>query len=338
MSDQPGVGPDDVSRHWAAMTSSDGEGAVSNALEARDRGVPLQEIMIGLVVTAQMRVGELWAGNEWTVAQEHEATEVSESVVRRLFDDLTEPEDGPLHLVACAEREWHALPALVVAVTLRAAGRRVDYLGAGPTRFDLMDRIQASRPRAVLLSTSLTSALPRLRREIEAVRSTGTPVIVGGRALDDEGRRAAGLGATATGPAATDVLRLLDDLPERVAPAPALTHPGAREAEAIAADSDEIARDVLRATDLDLGLSGGGETTLPPDDWRVVLATFVPHVIDSLVGALLTDDPSVATETRTWLGNVLRRRQADPDTVAALDRALAGRLREYPQAVRLLGG
>lgn len=64
----------------------------------------------------------------------------------------------------------------------------------------------------------------------------------------------------------------------------------------------------------------------------------MPHVVDSLVGALLTEDPTVVTETRAWLGDVLTRRGGDRVSLDALQQALADRLRECPQALRMLRG
>ena len=49
----------------------------------------------------------------------------------------------------------------------------------------------------MLLSSSLSTFLPLARRQVEAVRETGTPVVVGGSAFDSEGRRARVIGATA---------------------------------------------------------------------------------------------------------------------------------------------
>ena len=92
----------------------------------------------------------------------------------------------------------------------------------------------------------------------------------------------------------------------------------------------------MAATDHALGLSGGGEAAVSPDDWRVVLATFVPHVVDCLAGALLVEDAGVMSEARTWLGDVLDRRGGDPRALEALEHALVRRLREYPEALRLL--
>jgi len=331
-----GLEQHELAAYWAAVESADERAALDLATSVRDRGVPLEDVLRELVVAAQLRVGELWADNTWSVAREHAATAVGEVVVRGLAADLPESDTGPKLIVACVEREWHALPALVVATTLRARGRRVEYLGASASRDQLIGRILDVGPRAVLLSASLTSSLPRVRRQIEAVRGTGTPVVVGGRAFDTAGLRAQRLGATAYAATPQAALDLLTTLPAHVPSAPGLRHLGAAEARAILSESDTVTRDVIASTDVVLGLSGGGETAVSPDDWRVVLANFVPHVVDSLAGSLLTEDPRVMAETRAWLGDVLARRGADPAALPALDEALALRLRDYPETIRML--
>ena len=203
----------DVAGYWSAVSAGDGRSALAVALAARDRGVRLEDVLTGLVLAAQLRVGELWAGNEWSVAGEHAATAVSEVVVRRLNEDLPDPATGPLYLVACVEREWHALPALVVATGLKSAGLRTLYLGASASRDELVGRILDTGPRLVMLSASLTSSLPRVRRQIEAVRGTGTPVLVGGSAFDAGGVRARRLGATAYAADVAAAIAQLDTLP-----------------------------------------------------------------------------------------------------------------------------
>lgn len=332
MSVAAGLERHERSAYWAAVESADERAALALAASVRDRGVPLEEVLQQLVVAAQLRVGELWADNTWSVAREHAATAVGEAVVRGLAADLPDADTGPMLLVACVEREWHALPALVVATTLRARGRRVEYLGASASRDQLIGRILDTGPRAVLLSASLTSSLPRVRRQIEAVRGTGTPVVVGGRAFDPAGLRAQRLGATAY--AATPQAALDLNLPAHVPSAPGLRHLGAAEARAILSECDTVARDVIASTGLALGLD---DLVASPDDWRAVLAGFVPHLVDSLAGSLLTEDPLVLSETRTWLGDVLARRHADPAALPALDEALALRLRDYPETIRMLG-
>lgn len=332
-----GIDAGDVEAYWSAVDAGDERAAHAVVADVRRRGASPTDVFRALVIPAQERVGERWAANDWTVAHEHAATAISEAVVLRVAAEIPPPRGAgrPL-LVACVEREWHALPALVVAHTLRADGHDVEYLGANVSPETVVGRIIDAGPRAVLVSASLSSSLPRVRRLIEAVTGTGTPVVVGGHAFDASGVRAARLGASAYAGDVAGLDRLLSALPGHVPPAAPLRHPGAVEALAILAEIDEIGRDVVRGSEADLGEAGVPDA-MAPDDWRVVLSTYVPHVVGCVAGGLLAEDPSVPGEARTWLADVLALRGGDPRAVDALWQALAARLREYPEAVRLLG-
>lgn len=328
--------PDDLATYWEAVLASDEQTALAVATGLLDRGIPLATVLSELVVATQVRVGLAWATNTCSIALEHQITAVSEAVVRRLGETIADPSGGDLVLVGCVEREWHALPALVVTQTLRSWGQAADFLGPSTSRDQLVSRILDKGPRAVLLSASLSSSLPRVRRQIEAVRGTGTTVIVGGAAFDTAGVRAQRLGANGFAATPAEALALLETLPRHVSAAPPLRHPGAIEARTLAANGEVMGRAVLAATDTALGLAGGGEAAVAPDDWRVVLATFVPHIIDSVVGALLTEDGSIMADSRAWLAEVLVARGGDPAAPEALWGSLRDLLHGYPEALALL--
>lgn len=329
------VREDEFLAYWEALSAADAPAAYDVFSGAVARGVPLQGALDKLVAAAQLKVGDLWACNEWTVAQEHRVTAVTEEVLERVSLDLPARADGPTVVVACVEREWHAMASLILTVTLRAAGVRVDYLGANVRPADIAARIVAVRPRAVLLSASLNSSLARVRPMVELCRELGTPVVLGGTAFDAAGVRADRLGATSHARTAAEAIELIDRAPESVAPLGPLDHPGVAEAAALQERADELARLVLSTAGLHLGMDAGA-AAVRPDDWRVVLATFVPHVLDCLVGALLTEDPTVMTETRVWLDDVLSLRDADPRCGAEIWEALRWHLRDQPLSLALL--
>lgn len=327
------VHPDEYERYWAAVSGSDLEAAAAVAEAAFGRTASVETVLEGLVVESQRRVGALWAHGGWTVADEHAATAINEVVAHRLGLHLPVPPDGPLVLVACVEREWHALPALVVTLVLRGHGWRAELVGANTSRDELVQRILDHGPRAVLLSASLASSLARARRQVEAVRGTGTPVVVGGGAFDASGRRATAIGATAHAAAPAAAAPLLESLPHHVPPVPPLRIPGAREALDLQARAPDLVRRVMLTTFDALDLPPEEHA---PDLWSGVLAGFLPHVVDAVVGALLTDDATVVTQTRAWLEEVLGARRADPRALATLWQALGHELRDHPEAARLL--
>lgn len=337
----------EVADYWDAVRAHDAAAAVEVLRGARDRGVAAHEYLDLLVVAAQRRTGELWATGAWTVAHEHAVTAVNEAAVRTLLADAdaavptprTVPRDRaprrPAYLLACAEREWHALPALVLAAALRAQGTDVVPLGPDVSPGTLVARVIDDGPRAVLISAALSSSLPRLRRQVEAVRATGTPVVVGGRAFAPDGRHAAAVGANAWAAGPLDLPQVLATLPRHTGPPEPLRHPGALEAAALLIERDAVVADLL------------DHLQLPPpaphardlerrQPWEEVVSDFAPHVVDALCAALLCDDHALLVGTVDWLREVLAPRSAPLGTVERLVARLGERLREHPDAVAAL--
>ncbi|HEY1135053.1 MAG TPA: cobalamin-dependent protein [Nocardioides sp.] len=311
--------------YWERVAANDAPGARALVEAALDNGVLLPHVLGGLVGDAQRRVGDLWAADEWTVAREHAATAVNEQVVHHLRGRSPRPaaRDQPL-LVVCAEREWHALPALLLTACLEHEGHAVAYLGADVSTTALQTAIADHEPRAALVSASLSSSLVFVRRHVEAATASGVPVVVGGAAFDDDGLRARRLGATAHAGESAAVAEVLATLPRRVPAVPPLRSEAAREAyalhAAIGAHTDIVTGRVSR--------SGGAATAAVLDQ--------VPHVLGSLAAALLTDDDGIVAETRTWLYAVAAARGCSPETLAAVWSEIAAQVGDYPCGARML--
>lgn len=320
-------------RYFDAVSKGNRPEALEVVRRLQDSGWSTLDVMNGVIAPAQTRVGDLWASDAWSVAQEHAATAVSEAVLNVLGAQIPPPRDpvAPV-VVSCVEQEWHALPALMVAEHLRAAGLAVSYLGANASAEHLVRHVHELAPRAVALSCSLSASLPRVRRQVEAVRATGTPVVVGGAAFDAEGRRAAVLGATsfaATGALAAEALR---HLPTAVSPAPGLEHDGAEEGLTVHADREEITarlRSRAAARHQDQASAPG---------WRSALFDHLPHLVGAVAGALVTDDPTVLEDAVDWLDEVMRHRHAPDHITEEILGDLREAMREHPFATRLLSG
>ncbi len=325
-----------VDQYLAAVSVGDRAGALELVHRLQRDGAGPLEVMNDVVAPAQKRVGELWATDAWSVAQEHAATAVSEAVLGLLGAQIPAPRDttAPV-VVTCVEQEWHALPALLVAEHLRSYGLPVSYLGANASAEHLVRHVHEVAPRAVALSCSLSASLPRVRRQVEAVRATGTPVVVGGAAFDAAGQRARTVGASACAADGAGAVTAVTSLPRAVGPAEPLTHEGAEEGLAIHADREELTA----------RLRDRVATARPADGlrdvltgWQPALLDHLPHLVGSLAGALVVDDPTVVSEAVQWLGEVMAHRDAPDDVVTVVVAELGAVVREHPTAARLVSG
>ncbi len=331
--------PDEVGRYLTALARGDRAGALGQVRALRSDGHSVQQLARHVLAPAQRRVGELWVADAWSVAQEHAATAISEAVlttltVQREQDAVAPGPDAPSVVVCCVEQEWHALAALMVAEHLRTEGFAVSYLGANSSAQGLVRHVHELSPRAVLLSCSLPGFLPAVRRQVEAVRETGTPVLVGGSAFDPAGHRAEVLGATAYALDEVAAVDRLRTLPAAVPPAPPLTHVGAEEAFVVFGEREPLADEVERRLRPLLGDPNRPEE--PGRQWQRVLEDQLTYLVASVAGALVSDDPRIVQEALSWAALVLRHRDAPATLGPALREALHGALRDLPAAARLL--
>lgn len=318
--------------YWAALAAADRPRAQATAAALLEEGWTADRIVEDLVVPSQSRVGELWLTGEWSVAQEHAATGVNESVVHWLTSRLpAPPEHAPTILVSCLQGERHALPALVIAHDLMRRGANVLFLGADPEPSGLLSAILSVRPRAVLFSASLTSSLSNQRMFFHSIASIGIPLIVGGRAFGGRelgSRRAVALGATAYAESAEEVLALLAELPVRV-PAPDFPELGAADDDA--EWLDHYGRRIVPEVMWTLGQRHRDDAGAVGNRWPEV-SQHIEHVLGCLAAAVSTRDETIMLEVRDWLVEVLVHRGIDPTLVDELWELLADPLQGHPVA------
>lgn len=313
--------------YFAALCDGDEAAAVTYALSLVDRGVDPVDVLLDVIAPAQELVGRRWAAGEWSVAREHAATAISEAATAALAARIRRAERSRGHVVvACAEREWHGLPARMVAHALRAAGWHTTYLGASTPPAQLARYLDDVGADAVAISSSVAASLPAARRMIEAVREAGLPVLVGGRAFGPDGTRAAALGADAWAANATDAVAVMERLVSAgdcgSMPLPCdARHAGLDEHAELVVRFAEF-RGAIRARDWggtlrDRGGTlddlGGTVRSGRPDDpnWPALADDAVEHALHALSGALLADDPSILVEAREWLDGLFRARGYD---------------------------
>jgi methanogenic corrinoid protein MtbC1 len=314
---------DDVERFDAAVVRAD----VDEALEVVDGllglGIDPVTIMVDVIAPVQQRVGRRWQSGDWSVAQEHAATSVAVSALEAVRR-ATKPAHGGhgTVVIACAEREWHAVPAMIVAGALRAQGWQTMLLGASTPTARLSRYLQDLGPDVTAVSCSVAAGLPNARGFIEASTTSGIPVLAGGAAFGPDDRRARALGATAWASDARGAADVVAGLPTVVDAVPPLPADVAREVASLRSAHDAVVAEALART----GAASGDD-----DPVRDVL----DQAVHAVTGAVLTGDERLLTETATWAHDVLGARGLDhPD--GSLRQGLSHGLREHPIAAGLV--
>ena len=282
--------------YFRAIQSFDVHRASDLVLALLDEGTPIARITTEVLAPAQLRVGQLWESGSWSVADEHVATSITEGALSALTH-AARPRRGvqARHIaVACAEGEWHSLPARMAAAVAGSNGEaRVTILGPSLPAEQLHRRLSAGDVDVLALSCTMPTNLIGAARCIAAAHDLHIPVIVGGRALGDSRHRANAIGADGW---SVDAKVLLEPIPE------------------LAQRSSEISAEVLLLDAIDdatielaydqmvdafprLSSMTSFQQARTREDLRW-MARFT-------AAALLTNDVTIVEDLLTWLGGLL---------------------------------
>ncbi|MET7670372.1 cobalamin B12-binding domain-containing protein [Micromonospora luteifusca] len=313
------------------LADADEYAAIDMAIGLLDAGVPAERVLLDLVAPAQAEVGERWARNEWSVAQEHAATHISEQVVAAVAAHANPRPTGGRVVVACMDGEWHALPPRLVAEVLRLRGWQVTFLGASVPAAHLVSYLHRYDAHAVALACALPMRLPHAHRMIEACRRSDVPVVVGGRGFGVDGRWARRLGVAWAPDAPSAAELIADERALRGVPPAQLAHLADDEYASLVRRRGELIDSAL-ADVLDQVPAARAYTATQLD----ATVSDLGHIVDFLVAAVYVDDPSLFTEFVEWLSVILRSRGVPATAVARPMEHFAVALRDFPRAGRVL--
>jgi len=323
---------------WRAVAAVDEHAATELVLRMLDEGVGPESVLLDVIARVQGRVGEEWAANRISVAQEHAATAINDRAVATVSMHpaaRTTATRGRI-TVACVDGEWHALPARLLAEVLKLRGWRIDYLGAQVPTSHLIAHLHNTRADAVALSSSIATRLPTAHAAITACQAIGVPVLAGGAAFGPEGRYATLLGADAW---AADARTAADHLAQGALPRPEsdhqqfddLPHLADQEYTLVARNSATLVREVFTAL----------EDAFPAmhaysDLQRERTAEDLAHIVEFLATALYLDDEELFTRFITWTAQILETRGVPAPSLPSTLDLLARELKDFPRAARIL--
>ncbi|SCL18359.1 Methanogenic corrinoid protein MtbC1 [Micromonospora nigra] len=307
-----------VEAYLEHLDRADDSGAVRLALGLLDAGHTVADVLVDLVSVAQREVGQRWLTGRWSVAQEHAATHIAETVVGAVAARTPSRSRRGHVVMACVEGEWHSLAARIVAEVVRADGWRVTFLGASVPARHLVSFLHQTGPDAVLLSCVQPSRLVRAARVVEACRAAGVAVVAGGPGFGADGRWAPAVGAYAWGASARDAARLLVRHPPVDAGAPPTA--ATDEHVVVLRRRREVVEAALRAVD-------------PPEREVDALATSVAHLVDALAAALRVDDVDLLLDFTAWQSAAMAHRHAGRDVPEVVLATCAAVLAAHPRGV-----
>lgn len=150
------------------------------------QNVAVDEIYTHLFQRALYQVGEYWEMNKISVATEHMATALTETLMIRMQPKLFSTERiGKKSVIACIANEYHQVGAKMIADIFEMNGWDGYFVGANTPLSELIRFIDEQKPDVTGLSLSLYFNLPELTKTLDQLQNAfpDMPILVGGQAF-----------------------------------------------------------------------------------------------------------------------------------------------------------
>ena len=151
-----------------------------------DGKVAIKMLYSDLFQRSMYEIGDLWENNRITVANEHLATAITESLLNLVYPFVFATDRiGKKAVISCSANEFHQVGGKMVADLFELNGWDGHFLGANTPPEDMAQFIQDVQPDVVGLSLSILSNIDNLERCIEILKNnfSDMDLLVGGQAF-----------------------------------------------------------------------------------------------------------------------------------------------------------
>ncbi len=158
--------------------------SIANEYIAQKHTYP--ELYEEIIRTSLYEVGRLWETKQISIATEHLATSITESILNELFGQIIVKERiNRKVVVACVQNENHQVGAKMVADTFEMLGWDSFFLGNGIPDEDLVEFIHETRPDLIAISLSIYLNFSHFQRLLERLKLEfpDLQIIAGGQAF-----------------------------------------------------------------------------------------------------------------------------------------------------------
>lgn len=191
ISDEQQMSDDSYRRYRDALLAGDRHRCREMVKAWLDDGMDLRTLYEQRLQRSLYDVGQLWERGRISVATEHLATAITESLLNLVYPRLfSHPHSGQSAVVSCTANEYHQIGGKMVADWFELNGWRGYFLGANTPLRALMDLLDQKQPDTLALSLTVYSHLDSLIVTTVAVRNEfpELPILVGGQAFRWGGR------------------------------------------------------------------------------------------------------------------------------------------------------
>lgn len=151
-----------------------------------DKNVGVRQLYDDILKKSLYNIGEMWAESKITVATEHLASAIVETILSEVyFKVITQNKINKSVVVACTENEFHQIGSKMVSDVFQMNGWNVHYLGINVPTVELISSIETLSPDILAISLSIPFNFPMLEKTLITVKSKFPElfVLVGGQAF-----------------------------------------------------------------------------------------------------------------------------------------------------------
>lgn len=132
------------------------------------------------------RIGEMWEASKITVATEHLASAIVETILSDIYIKiLNQNKIEKTVVVACTENEFHQVGIKMVSDIFQMNGWQVHFLGVNTSTEELIQLIEKVNPDMLAISLSIPFNLPTFEKALDKIKAHFPElfVLVGGQAF-----------------------------------------------------------------------------------------------------------------------------------------------------------
>jgi len=197
--------------YLAALRRGDRRYALDITRSALSNSIDIRDIYLHVLQPAMHEIGRLWEINEVTVAQEHLATAITQSVMAQIYAHIAiRPPIGRSLVATCIGGELHEIGIRMITDFFDMEGWDVYYLGANMPADDVVTMVNQQQADLLAVSATLNNHVLKAHELIKAVRASPIgsriKVIVGGHPFNRTPDMYQRIGADLTAPNAHEAV------------------------------------------------------------------------------------------------------------------------------------
>lgn len=156
-----------------------------------ESGEEVQHIYEMVIKPAMYKVGEMWEEGEISVATEHLASAIVETILGQLYYKVISKSGSRSKtvVVSTVENESHQIGAKMVSDVFELHGWNSHFLGANTPVDELLKYLEMVKPNILSLSMSIDTHLDALEKTIQKVKGKYPDLVIltGGQGLNENG-------------------------------------------------------------------------------------------------------------------------------------------------------